>query len=330
MSLNGFLKKFIKFFPIPKSLSLDFVGVDMCRSTLRVMQFEDSKFGKIPKRFKEYNLNQVCGLFEVNPEYKNCEELIGVLKQIKNDFGVKYVNVSIPEVRNYIYKTKIPTNVGKDLGKALIFSVEENVPIKPEDALIDYFVIKMDENDIEAIVTVINKDIIEKYTQIFELAGLIPISFEPETHATARAIVKNVDDQFVLVNLDQYVSSLAIIKNEVVQYAQILPLKGKNFAEGFDEEEARILKENINKVIIYWSTSLTEKDLQKINTIFLVGKNAYSNELINYLEKHLPLNVKFANVWSNAFDLDDYIPNIHLKDSLKYATSIGLALKKLR
>jgi hypothetical protein len=53
MSTDEFLKKFTKFFPVPKSLFFDFVGIDLSKNTVRVMQLQDSKFGKIPKKYKE-------------------------------------------------------------------------------------------------------------------------------------------------------------------------------------------------------------------------------------------------------------------------------------
>ena len=251
----------------------------------------------------------------------NCDELISVLKTIKKDFNVNYVNFSIPEVSTYIYRTTLSKSVGYDISNALQF------PIEPSDTLLDYFVTNIKENEIDVIVTVVSKSIIEKFTEIIESAELKPLSFEPETHAIVRGIIKKENkNQYVLLNLDKCLSSVAVVENGVVQYTQTVNISN-NFSEKFNEEEAKILKENINKIIIYWSTSLEQADKNEIKNMFLVGENSFSQELLNYLEKNVSLNVKFANVWINCFDLNDYIPNICAKDSVKYATSIGLALK---
>jgi Tfp pilus assembly PilM family ATPase len=330
MSTDVFLKKFTKFFPVPKSLFFDFVGIDLSKNTVRVMQLQDSKFGKIPKKYREYKLAQKCGLFEINPKYTECEELLDVLKNIKKDFKVNYANISIPEVRNYIYKIKVPSSVGKSLKNVIRYSIDDNVPISHTESLFDFFVINVNEDEIEVVVTVVKKEIIEKYNQIFESVGLKPISFEPETHAVTRGIISPKDkDQYLLINLDKSVSSLAVIKDGIVQYAQTLELENIDFTTSFNEVEAKTLKENINKVLIYWATSGSNTHNEEIGHVYLVGENCYSIELLNYLEKSMALNVKFANVWANTFDLDEYIPEIHFKDSLKYATAIGLALKKL-
>lgn len=333
MFKKSLLKTFSTFFPLPKALSFDFVGVDICKDSVKVVKMKDSKFGKIPVEYKEYKLSTVCSIFESEEvfEKSSCEEILSVLRTIKKDFKVDCVNVSIPEIKTYIYKTKIPTSIGVDIQKNLLFSVEENVPLKPEDVLLDYFVISIKDSEVEVVVTVVQKRLIEEYTDLLEKAGLKPISFEPETHAISRAIIRKENkNQYLLVNLDSCMSSVAVIDNEVVQYTQTLPVTSEDFVESFNEEEAKLLKENINKVIIYWETSVSNDSNKKIQTLYLVGECSFSQDLIHYLEKNLPVGVKFANVWENSFSLDDYIPKINARDSLKYATAVGLSLKKIK
>lgn len=331
MSTQSFLKTFSNFFPLPKELSFNFVGVNLMKDSIKVVQLEDSKIGKKPVKFKDYPLTSDCGLMLSEPVYENCEELIETLKNIKKDFGVNYVNVSIPEVRTYIYKTKLPASVDNKIYDTLLYSVEENVPIKPDEILMDYFVVGVNESEVDVVVTVISEKLIKLYTKLFEEAGLRPISFEPETHAISRAIIKKGDtSESLLLNLDSKSSSITVIENEIVQYTQILPLIEMASQKDFSEEGLKNLKEEIQKVIIYWETSINNQGQNKINTLYLTGELGSSNNLLNYLNKNLSINVKFANVWSNCFKLDDYIPPIKASEALKYATSIGLSLKKIK
>jgi Tfp pilus assembly PilM family ATPase len=333
MQKRGFLKTFTKYFPLPKTLSFDFVGVDLCKNSVKVMKLVDSKFGKIPSVYKEYLLKNECEIINSDSDFslKECTELIAIFKNIKKDFKVEYVNVSVPELKTYVYITKLPNNVGDNISETLLYSVEEFVPISPDNVLLDYFVISENYQEIEVVVTVVQKNIVSQYTKILEAANLKPLSFEPETHAISRAIIEKGDEnQYIILNLDSCLSSIAVLDNEIIQYTQVLPVATKDFSKEFDEEEARILKENINKVIIYWETSVNNKKTEKIQNIYLIGEYAASHELKIYLEKNLPLNVKFANVWQNTFDLDEYIPKIHAIESLKYATATGLALKRIK
>jgi Tfp pilus assembly PilM family ATPase len=332
MSSISFLRTFTKFFPLPKALSFDFVGVDICKKFIRVMKLEESKFGKIPTKYKEYELKKENGLMRPEPELKDHEELLSVLRKIKKEFGVNYVNVSIPEVRNYIYKVNIPSKVEKNISEAILSTVEENVPIKSDEVLLDYYVVGVEDEEIEVVVTAVPKNFVELYTQLFEQAGLKPISFEPETHAITRGIIKKGDtSDYLLFNLDSCLSSVAVIEDEIVQYTQTVPVTSNDFKEKFDEQSAKILKESINKIIIYWETLAEKKlDTNKIQTLFLVGDFDGSMDLLHYLSKNLSMNVKFANTWSNCFNLDEYIPQINAVDSLKYSIATGLALKRIK
>ncbi len=333
MSSSVLLNKFTKLFPLPKSLSFDFVGINICKYSIKVMKLSDSKFGKTPVKFKEYPLDGKCELMDLNPKYENCEEVKEVLREVKKDFNVQYVNVSIPEVRTYVYKTKLPSSVGENIAEAILFSLDENVPLRPEDVLVDYFVVSVMDDEIEVVVTAVSREIIELYTILFEESGLDPISFEPETHAIARGIINNEDtSQYVLLNIDPCLSNIAIIEKGIVQYTQTVSPTSRDFEEGFDEEKTKTLKEEINKIIIYWETTLSNSfgKRDSLKTLYIVGDLPQTNDLINYLEKNLSLNVKKANVWTNCFSLDDYIPKIKALESLRYATAIGLALKRIK
>lgn len=329
MSSKSFLKIFNNLFPIPKDLSLDFVGIDMCETSIKAVKLKDSKYGRIPSAFKEYKLNERCGILDIDPEEKQCEEVVEILKKIKKEFKVNFANVSIPEVRTYIYKVSLPVEVVKNINEAILYTVEDNIPLKPEEVLVDYYILSQKENTIDVIVTAVPKLIIDLYTKVYNEAGLSPISFEPETHAIARGLIKENDkNKYLLLNLDSHLSSIAIIEEELVQYTQTLNTTSEDFLGDFDQEVAKKLKQEIQKVIIYWETSPSEIQKDKINTMFIVGGVKNLDQLINYLTKNLPVSVKLGNVWNNCFDLNNYIPKISASESINYATAIGLALKK--
>lgn len=331
MSSTGFLNKFTKIVPVPSSLMPGFVGIDLCEDSVRAIRMKKSNVGMVPVKFKEYKMKERCGLFSPQVTLEECDEVFEVLKRIKKDFKVNYVNVSIPESKTYIYKTKIPSSAYSNIAETLLFSLSEHVPIEPQEVVIDYFIIDDDGAELDLIVSVIPKIVIETYTEIFEKAGLHPIAFEPETHAISRGIIGQYDKTpYVILNLDNNGSSIAIVENGLVQYTQTLPIMSVDKDGLFSEESLKTLKENINRVIIYWFTSEKHSEEDRIQNMLLVGEKGSSTRLVNFLEKNMSLNVNFANVWKNSFDLNDYIPSLHAKDSLHFATATGLALKKLK
>jgi Tfp pilus assembly PilM family ATPase len=326
-----FAHVFTKIFPMPKILSFDFVGVDLSLDTVRVMQLKDTRMGKIPWKYKEYPLKQKCSLFDVNPSENNCSELANVLQKVMKDFGVYYVNVSIPELKTYTYQTTVPRSAETNINEIILYSIVDNIPLSPQEALIDPYISKRSKNSMEVIVSAIPNKVIELYTGFFEKVGLKPIAFEPETHAISRGIIKKGDNNpYLVLNLDGDISTISVIEDALVQFTQTLSVSRGDFKDGFKNQAAAELKDSINKIIIYWFTSRSKSNDDKIQNMYLVGSGGGSNDLVNFLEKNLSVNVQFANVWANCFDLEKYIPNIHAKDSLKYATSVGLALKELK
>jgi hypothetical protein len=47
--------------------------------------------------------------------------------------------------------------------------------------------------------------------------------------------------------------------------------------------------------------------------------------LDEYLTRSLDIPVKVANVWTNILSLDKYVPPINNRESLDYASALGLA-----
>jgi Tfp pilus assembly PilM family ATPase len=66
-----------------------------------------------------------------------------------------------------------------------------------------------------------------------------------------------------------------------------------------------------------------------VSRVILVGGNANMAGLAEYLEAALEVEVVIGNVWTNVFSFQEHIPTMHHRESLEFATSIGLALRSL-
>lgn len=93
------------------------------------------------------------------------------------------------------------------------------------------------------------------------------------------------------------------------------------------------IEKEIKKYIEYFKTHYshihkkTNGDNVNIEEIILCGGDANFIGLADYLSKAVKTPVRLANVWENAINLNNMIPEIEFNESLKYATAIGLALK---
>ncbi len=335
-----FFKKVDLFFPTPGFLSFDPVSVDITPRSIKVFKLKKTSNGFIPDFYKEVKLNHPNDLANFNLSKEiNMEafsEIIEVLKKLKKQFKFNYVIMSLPENKTYIYRTKLPIESSSDLASTIRFNIEENVPLKVDDVNFDYFVVNdgkgESKKDLDVVVSVFPKDVISLYTKVLKMAGLFPLSFQSEAVSLSRSIIKNGDnDSYLILRFLRDQINVGVVEDGAIQYASIINLDMEKVLENFDSEEANYLNEFLNKVLIFWFTS--KKDLvqhEKIDTAIITGDYALSEGLKDFLEKKLKIKIEIANVWSNCFAVEKYVPKINKEDSLRYAVSIGLAIKGIK
>lgn len=316
----------------PEFLTLPIFGLDISRSSIKLSKLQKNKNGMVPLFVDEIPVSETCELFTKYIPGKECKEIISGILRLKKKYSINFVQISIPEENTYVFRIEVAKDVLHTLEEYILYNLDQYIPLTSQEVIFDFRVLKSksDGEYVPVIVTAIPKIIIEQYTDIIEACGITVVACEPETHAIARAVIDNNDmNPYIIINVDQHSTNISIVEDGLVQYTQTLPIFGYEITKSISKQNADTFKNNINKVIIYWFTSKDKKyQTSKIENIILTGEALDSSFLINFLESNLFANVTIANVWKNCFDLHSYIPKISKKDSLKYATCIGLCLSK--
>jgi Tfp pilus assembly PilM family ATPase len=336
--LQGVLDTIDRMFPVPRYLTFNSVAIDISPRKIRLMKLRPRGKDLVPALYEEVALNKVYELHtlksvrDINP--KEVAGLVDALKKMKQKHKLQYVTVALPEMKTYIFRTQLPAAAADDLSAAIRYEVEENVPLSIHDVNFDFFVIKNPErkktDKIDVVVYVFPKSIIAIYTKILEMAGLEPISFQAESVAIAKAIIKDGDDNpYLLARLLDDRVNLAIVENGVVQYASSMNVNVLDVIKDYENSpEAKELREGLSKLLIFWFTNKGESyQRQKIQTALIAGDHATAPGMEEFLEKYLNINVDIANVWSNCFDVEKVVSEIPKEDALKYAVAIGLSRK---
>lgn len=316
--------------PTPNYLTLDPVGLDISNDAVRLMHFTNEKDTRIPDIYKEVPLKEFCPLLENETDLDGCDELRSILQNLKTEFHLRYVHVSLPEAKTYVFKTEVPRVALATLEEALAFKIEENVPLSPDDVVFDYKVIPnhISNEKVNVVVWALPKSIIEVYSQLLNDVGLVPVSFEPESHALAKSVVPKEDTSpYLVLNMKKSDVTMSIVEHNAVHYTSTLPVPSTDIIKDLNGSAANAFKEQINKLLIFWFTNQNQSNPQeKIQTVILSGAYAMTPGFTTFLERRLKVNVRIANVWSNCFSLNEYVPMISYKKSLDYGTSIGLML----
>lgn len=322
------------FLKTPQFLTLNSFGLNISQGSIKLAKLTPKSIGCIPTIIEDIPIKESCDFFSNQNKYTECPVLKKTLIDLRKKHKIKFAQVAIPEEHTYIFKVAIPSTDIELVHDFISNNIDQYIPLTAQEVFFDYKILdkKLKDNTLSVVVTAIPKIMVERYTNILESSGIQVTACEPETHAIARCVIDKGDtNPYVIINVDRNSTNISVVENGLVQYTQTISVSIHDFYKKTDQESAAALRDAVNKVIIYWFTSQEAGIAQeKIENIILTGEGVGKTDLINFLESNLFVNVTIANVWTNCFDLYSYVPKVSKTESLKYATSIGLAMYKIK
>lgn len=352
---------FADYFPVPRFLEMSSIGVDIREDAIRFVEIKHKKGRRYLGRFGVQPLPR--GAIE-GGEIKDKETLRGLLRLLHVKHGFKFVHVSLPEEKGYIFKTEVPAEGQGSIRDFLELRLEENVPLGARELEFDFSVIKRDtfgSEHLDVAVSAMPTSVIGNYLTVLYDAGFSPLTLQPESSAVARSVIRHGDlGTFLLLNMSEVETVVSIASEGVVRFSSVIEVGGDSIVEaiakhfktdflealkikkekGFTRSKENVelifsltgtvetVKNEIARIVSYWQThrDTAGEPGKKISHILLCGKNAALVGFDEYLSLSLKMRVEEANVWTNVFSFEDYIPPVHFLDSLDFAAAVGLAL----
>ncbi len=349
---------FNRLFPPPRFLKMPAAGIDISDEGIRFVQLKETGHGLVVDIHGEHPLGK--GVV-VAGEVQNPAELKKALKAICDQYGFSFVAASLPEEKAYVVRLRIPNMRADEIRGNLELQFEEQVPLPVDQAVFDFDIIKKDKNHIEVALSALPRQTIGTYLSAFKDTGLVPITFEIESEAIARAVVPRGDKgTFMIVDFENTKTGISIVSEGVVRFTASLQVGGGALREAVEkktglgpEEANRLLKgkevdsqkkqkdffeaavpvlstlrDEINKHFVYWQTHQDQygNPRSKIEKLILCGEDAIVGGLVDYLSSSLRVSSQLADVVRNMNASDKYVPEIDYTDSFKYTTAVGLAL----
>lgn len=352
------MKSLSSIFPVPKYLTLSAVGLDISDRSIRVLGLTETRHGPevfmyAEERIEEGALSQ--GKI-INPElFKKA------LKNLKDKYDFRFVRVSLPEEQVYLFTLEMPKIDPSEIRTSIELQLEDHILISSAEAYMDYELILETDKTYIMQVAAIPTDVADQYFSVFEELDVVPISFELESQALARAVIpKNNNECYMLVDYGNSRTGISFIQDGKVVYTTTVPLGGNDQtikiqnAKNINHEEAERLKRSsgllvvsgddsvydiilpsvsalrgeVYKHFIYWNTHKEEGKIvhKPVTKILLCGGTSNLPGLTDYLCASMQMTVEIANAWVNVTDFSNYIPPINKEESLAYATAIGLAM----
>lgn len=349
--------------PPPRYLTFPSVGVDVSDASLKFVKLAFTPTRKHTIRLSRWGDLPVASGAVVNGVIQAPDALVALLKEVKKQCHVNYVRLALPEERAYIFETTVPNDLSLDeIRHQLEFKLEENVPLSARDAFFDYDIVEEDaeEGVYRAVVTVYGRDTILAYQDAAHRAGLIPLSFEVEAEAAARAMVPSDSTETMLaLDFGKTRTGIGIVHNAALMYTSTIDIGGDELSavmkthlgdlgeaeftklknahgllggyktdlvqQGLTEIVDRMVAEIMAR-IEYWNARGVEEGERRITKILLSGGGVNLAGFPEYLEEKLSLPAERADVWQNMPHKKGAVPPIPERYAYGYSIALGLAL----
>lgn len=335
-------------------------AVDVSDSSVKYIQLAASKEWE-GYEIVHHGIIPLAAGIVVGGSLEKPEALAAVLEQITKQTKNHFVRLSLPEEHAYIFETAIRRDTKPDAVRSAIeLKLEENVPLPPREAIFDYECEpdEFNNKNIRVVVTAYSRALIEKYSEACTIAGVVPVAFEVEAEALARAVVSKEEKGAALIlDFGATRTGIGIIENHILRYTSTIEVgsrdmfaaiqkkdsamnieeflhyssqeglanqRGRYYAE-LEETVGRVVKE-LTLRLQYWENQIEEKQKPNISKIIICGGAANMKGIAAYFAAALGVPVAVADVWQNVFSTEDFVPGISFADSMGYAISIGLAL----
>jgi len=281
----------------------------------------------------------------------------------------KYVVASLPEEESFLQIIQMPKMTRDELATALPIEASNYIPLPIDDVYLDFEVLSPIKNYIshlEVLITAVPKKIVDSYVSCLKKAGLIPLAFELESAAIARAVIKNGNKTpTLIIDFGEEDTNLIIFSGSSVRFTSSIPIGSqlltKAIADNLDInfKSAEELKKNyglegmghgqkaeklydiITPILIDLANQITKylnfyKDHSSyeyllgnvgLNKVLFCGGGSELKGLVGFMQEKISLTVELGDPLIN-FSNKKVKKSVH-EELLSSTAAIGLALKKI-
>ena len=189
--------------------SKKFLGVDVGTSYIRVVEIK-----KVGKGLQLENYGHVetatekkqtaRDLRKGNMLFDDEETIASALRSICQEAGIttKEVNFSIPDFSSFFTTLQLPQMSKDELAEAVQYEARPYIPLPISEITLDWIVVEEDPSrDLTILVVAVPNDVIRRYQEVAELAGLKISILESEAFSLVRASVQREEDKQKVIGL---------------------------------------------------------------------------------------------------------------------------------
>ncbi len=338
-------------------------GLDLSDRSIKIAKFSRKKTGVYLENFGERSIEEGLVSDGVIVSEKKVARVVAELAgNLKNGaIHSRYAACSLPEQKSFLHVVELPKIKKEEIKEAIQWEIEANIPMNLADVYFDWEIIPSlakSAEHLDILVSAAPRDLVDSYNRLFAEAGLIPFSFEPESLALTRCLIKKgiQGGPVLIVDLGHTRTSFIIYAGGSIRFTSSIQISGNIMTENItrdlkiDLREAEILKQKVGldkakdkrvfEAIMPAVTDLKEQmgnyldfysghalhlhnGKPEVTKILLSGGGACLNGIDDYLSSSLKIPVEMADPFINIAASPKTGPR---SEFIKYATAFGLAL----
>jgi len=279
----------------------------------------------------------------------------------KGRVKTRMVVACVPESESFIRIIKLPIVPDDELPQAIKWESEQHIPLSSDQVYLDWQKVGVSEKQLEILVAASPRKLVDSYVNALRKAGLAPIACEVESAATTRSLIRENDQScHMIVDIGICKTSLIIYDRKSLQFTSSVEPAGENFTASLMADLKISITEAEEMKKVYGLTAKKGKIEEKIYQSLKDEVQALAREIetaLKFYQDHFPggqeavkiilcgggsrlrglvpemkillkKEVVLGDPWVNILDNQNkYLPEISRKDSLGYATAIGLAIR---
>lgn len=237
------------------------VGLEIGTFAIRVAELSSQQ---IPPMLLHYSETKLPSGAVVDGEISEVDEVAETLKKIWAEGKISSRNVvlGVANPKVLVRQIELPYMDEATLKGAINFQAQEYIPIPPEELILDYQLVGeyMGEDDqkmIEVLLVGAHREMIEKFCEAVEKAGLSVDVVYLSSLALVKSLIDEVEEikeksekaqeePTILANISADISNIVVIEKNVPRFARVMAFGGNEFtnavssalAINFDEAEA--------------------------------------------------------------------------------------------
>ncbi len=339
------------------STSIDFFGLDIDTSALRVVQLKGGK----TKSLARYGSVDIDPSIIRSDAGADKQKLAEAIKQVVGQAKITTPNVAVglPAQRTFMTVVDIERLSPKELDQSIRLQADSLIPTPLDDSKIDWSLLgdsPKEAKKVEILLGSVPNAFIEQRLDLLESIGLNVVAFEPNGLALARSLQEpGAQGTALLLNIGFDASDLVMLLDDAPRLVRSIPIgsdaiirsamqnlsvdekQAEQFVYKFgvsaDKLEGQVygaIKGNIDSLLSEVEKSIkffqTRYPQRAIDKIILTGVASILPEFPLMVANKFAVNVEIGNAWRNA-TYPANRQNELLAVSHKYAVAAGLAMR---